>query len=42
MSNNVEQKVKELYTKYEKLESELQLHYVDLADNQWDNFIIRS
>ena len=42
VSNNVEQKSKELYTKYEKLESELQLHYVDLADDQWDNFIIKN
>ena len=41
MSNNVEQKGKELYAKYEKLESELQLHYTDLADNQWDNFLAR-
>lgn len=38
MSNNVEQQGKELYNKYEKLESELLLHYTELADQQWDRF----
>lgn len=38
MSNNVEQQSRELYNKYEKLESELLLHYTELTDQEWDKF----
>lgn len=39
---DLEQQEKELYAKYKKLESELLVHYVDLADSEMDNFIQRS
>ena len=39
---DLEQQEKELCAKYKKLESELLIHYVDLADSEMDNFIQRS
>ena len=42
MSVNVEQQSKELVDQYEKLESELKVHYIDLADTKWDEFLQRS
>ena len=42
MSINVEQQSKELVDQYEKLESELKVHYINLADTKWDEFLQRS
>lgn len=42
MSNTVEQQGKALMNHYEKLESELLLHYTDLADMKWDEFLAHS
>lgn len=42
MSNNIETEGKKLTNNYEKLESELLLHYVDLNDSKWDEYIARS
>lgn len=39
---NIEQREKELRDQYKKLESELLIHYTDLADEEMDNFISRS
>ena len=39
---DLEQQEKELCAKYKKLESELLIHYADLADSEMDNFIQRS
>lgn len=36
---NLAQSCKELYDKYEKLESDLKLQYIDLADSEMDKFI---
>ena len=36
---NLEHQIKELYNNYEHLESELKLHYTDLADSVMDTFI---
>ena len=38
MTTNVEIQNQELYSTYEKLESELKVHYTDLADELYDNF----
>ena len=38
MTNTVEQQSKELYSTYEKLESELKVHYIDLADELYEKF----
>lgn len=38
MTNTVEQQGKELYSTYEKLESELKVHYIDLADELYEKF----
>ncbi len=38
MSTTVEAQSKNLYQTYEKLESELRLHYTNLADELYDNF----
>ena len=42
MSNSIEQQGKELIRRYEKLESELLLHYTELADDKWDEYIAQS
>ena len=39
MSVNVEQQSKELVDQYEKLESELKVHYINLSDTKWDEFL---
>lgn len=36
---NLEQQKKELYAEYEKLETELKLHYIDIQDDMWDQFM---
>ena len=36
---NLEQQKKELYAEYEKLETELKLHYIDIQDDIWDQFM---
>jgi len=42
MTNNIELQGKELVKKYEKLESELTLHYTNLADDKWDEYQLQS
>ena len=42
MSNSIEQQGKELIRRYEKLESELLLHYTELADDKWNEYIAQS
>lgn len=41
MTTGIEQQGKELCNKYEKLESDLLLHYTILRDEQWDSFLDR-